>query len=82
MSDVKIVDVQNDKRESLVPLQALQYAICDSRNHSAKYHKSPHPTQNPHVAIFVALVGFCIARGRPHEFDVEDTVLDCCQVGV
>lgn len=82
MRNVEIVEVQHDQRDWVVPLESVGEPPGHGADHPAKGGYAPDPAEDAHVAVLVALVGLGVARGGPHQLDVEEAVLDGGQVGV
>lgn len=82
MRNVKVVKVQHNQRDRVVPLKPMHQPPGDGADHPAEGENAPEPAEDAHVAVLVALVGLCVARGGPHQLDVEEAVLDGGQVGV
>lgn len=73
---VDVVKVQHNERDGIVPWKAMQQPPGDGTNHAAHDKDRPHPAQDAHVAVFVALVSFRVARGCPQQFNTKEPILD------
>lgn len=82
MSNVKVIQVEDNQRQRIVPREAMHQPVRHGTDHAAHDKNHPDPAQYSHVAVLVALVRLGVSRCSPHELDVEEPVLDGGQIGV
>ena len=82
MCQQKVEAVEQEDRQTIVPLQSLHDAINHTANQESGDCQSPQSTKNPHVAILVVGMRFCVSRRRPSQSSVEKTILDGRQICV
>jgi len=82
MTDIKVVQVENDEWNCVKPRESTRQPIRDRRDHAPGRHHRPEPTQKTHVTVLVALVCLLVPRRGPQQLDPEQPVLDRCQVGI
>lgn len=80
--DIKVVDVEHNQRNRVVPREPVQQSVRHSADHATLDEDNPEPTQETHVAVLVTLVCFSITRCSPEQLDTKETVLDGGQVSV
>ena len=66
----------------MIPGKPRDHPVRDCSNDTTDRDDGPQPTQNPHVAVLVALVGLLVARSSPEQLDAKQAVFDSRQVGV
>ena len=83
MINVKVVGVENDERQGVVPREPVDQPVRDGADDAAEREDGPQPAEDAHVAELVGLlVRLLVARSGPEQLDTEEAVLDGRQVGV
>lgn len=83
MINVKVVGVEKNKRQGVVPGEPVGQPVRDGADDAADGEDGPQPAEDAHVAELVGLfVRLLVARSGPEQLDTEEAVLDGRQVGV